>query len=326
MTSIPDKQGTEYYRQYLSPQGKTFYDEINTQMKGGSYTGIISFPIFHPEQAGADCFAAYKAIRDDHPEYFFLGRQCEFVQKGNTGSLTYPVLYSTESIHRIQIQMRKQVYRLIRGTAYVPEIEKEKIIYERIAKKLSYTDHSDERDHNIVGPVLLSNGVCEGHNALLMMCLRRVEIPCIKVYGKTSEGGWHCWAIAWINGQPAHCDVTWDSPTEGIVGFNYMNLSDDQIGIDHFDFKSGHIPVCRSEELTYHRHFGNYVSSFNDLSRYMKAASGCKKKTLLLHFDYSPLSGNLISEVSKAIALNPYYSNTRIYSHPVSGNITIIKD
>ena len=77
-----------------------------------------------------------------------------------------------------------------------------------IARKLSYNNHSDVRDHNIVGPILMSSGVCEGHNALLLLCFRRIGIPCIKVYGKTKTDGWHCWTIAWINGTPVHCDVT----------------------------------------------------------------------------------------------------------------------
>lgn len=326
MITKPDKQGTEYYRNYLSVQGKRFYDRINAQIQNGNYSGNTSFTVIDLEKASSDCFSAYKAIRDDHPEYFFLGSQCEFVRRGNNGSLTYPVLYSADNIRRIQSRMRKQICRLVRGTAFLPEIEKEKMIYERIAKKLSYTDHCDERDHNIVGPVLLSNGVCEGHNALLMLCLRRVEIPCIKVYGKTPKGGWHCWTIAWVNSQPVHCDVTWDSPIEGIVCFNYMNLSDKQISRDHFEFRGRHIPVCRSENLTYHSYYGNCVRSFADLSRCLSNASGCKGKTLLLHFDYSPPSGDFAREVGKALANNRCHRNISIYSHPTSGNVTIIQN
>lgn len=107
------------------------------------------------------------------------------------------------------------------------------------------------RDHNIVGPVLLSAGVCEGYNALLMLALRRVGLPCIKVYGVGKSGGGHCWSVVWLEGEPVHCDVTWDKPSRGAVRFAYLNRSDCQIARDHGDFRRPGIPVCRSERWNY---------------------------------------------------------------------------
>ena len=70
-------------------------------------------------------------------------------------------------------------------------IERETLIYERIARSIAYTNNGDVRDHSIVGPVLLSTGVCEGKNALLLLCFRRIGIPCVKVYGRTKTDGRH---------------------------------------------------------------------------------------------------------------------------------------
>ena len=74
-------------------------------------------------------------------------------------------------------------------------IEQEALIYKRIAKRINYANHDDAKDHNVVGPILMSSGVYEGHNALFLLCLRRIGIPYIKVYGKSKKGGLHCWTI-----------------------------------------------------------------------------------------------------------------------------------
>lgn len=243
--SVPEKFGSEYYRGFLSRQGKMIYDTINAQLLRRDFSGQTMFSSSDPSSAASDGFAAYKAIRNDHPEYFYLGYECKFVNIGRRSTLKYPILYSDEIIARIQQQLRKSICSIVRGTAYLNKIDKEKLVYERIAKMLTYTNHNDVRDHNIVGPILLSTGVCEGHNALLLLCFRRIGIPCIKVLGNTRSEA-HCWTIAWINGNPVHCDVTWDNAKGGHVRFRYFNLSDAKISIDHFDFKSSMIPVCES--------------------------------------------------------------------------------
>ena len=225
MAKIPEKLGSEYYRGFLTRQGQAFYDRINAQLLRGDYSGKTTFSISNPETSASDCFAAYKAIRDDHPEFFYLGFQSEFTRRGRIGTLEYPILYVSEIIDRIRQQVRKKICRIVRGTADLSVFEREALVYERIAKNIAYTNSGDVRDHSIVGPVLTSEGVCEGQNALLLLCFRRIGIPCIKVYGRTNTDGWHCWTIAWINGISVHCDVTWDGAKEDILRFDYLNLS-----------------------------------------------------------------------------------------------------
>lgn len=236
MKTVPGDLGRFFYRALLTEQGKQFYDCMVTQFERKEYAGHVPVKIRDQGSAAADAFAAYQAIRDDHPEYFFLGDRCEFVYQGHKGMLHCMILYSASIIERVQLQLRKTISRLLRGTAFQSPLECEKTVYERIAQKLTYEDHHDMRDHSIVGPLLTSSGVCEGYTALLMLCLRRLEIPCIKIYGKTKEDVWHCWCLVWMNEEAMHCDVTWDKPYNGVVQFRYFNLNDQMIAKDHFDF------------------------------------------------------------------------------------------
>lgn len=324
MTKIPEKLGSEYYRSFLTPQGQAFYDRIHTQLLRRDYTGQTIFSIDQPETAAADAFAAYKAVRDDHPEYFYLGLKSRFTWLGRSGTLKYPILYAPDRIERIRKQLRKSVYLLVRGTAALGTLDRETLVYERIARKLTYTDHNDIRDHNIVGPILLSSGVCEGYNALLLLCFRRIGIPCIKVYGKTKSDGWHCWTIAWIDGVPVHCDVTWDRMTEGIVRFDYLNLSDEEIAADHHDFKGSHLPVCTSQTLGYYDRNGLCVYSFSELTRRLQQNRAAGVSPILLHFGYTPASGDCLKEIQRALAAG-HTGGYKLYYNPDLKNVAIKK-
>lgn len=202
-------------------------------------------------------------------------------------------------------------------------IDREILVYERISKKLAYSNHSDVRDHNIVGPVLLSSGVCEGHNALLLLCFRRIGIPCIKVYGRTNTDGWHCWTIAWINGIPVHCDVTWDGTEEGLVRFDYLNLSDNQISGDHYDFKCARVPECTSEALSYYSCRGLCVHSYSDLKARLKKDSQRGISPILIHFSYRPASGDCLKEAQRAFSEERISGNHRLYYHPTLKNLAV---
>ena len=324
MSSQPRNFGSEHYRGFLSRQGQSFYDQLNQQFLREDYSGQTRFRLSEPETAASDGFAAFKALKDDHPEYFFLGFQSEFTRCGTNGTLTYPILYSHDVIKRINQQLRKSIYRIVRGTAHLQVIKREILINERIAKKLSYTNNSDVRDHSIVGPVLLSSGVCEGHNALLMLCLRRIGIPCIKVYGKTEKDGWHCWTVAWVDGLPVHCDVTWDGASEGVVRFNYFNLTDKQIALDHYCFRSKRVPVCESEGMDYYSYYNLRVKSFNELRQRLRTESK-RDLPIRIHFDYHPVCGDYFKEAQKAITAEQISGRHSLCFHPTTKNLIIKK-
>lgn len=247
----PRMLGNYYYRDQLNDQAQAFYDSILSRFHSQDYSGVIPLRVMQPATISADCHAAFRAVRDDHPELFFLGTQYELTRKGDQATMKCDMLYTPDRIRRVQRQLTKRIWQITGDTSGLPQAERERIAYERIAKQLTYVNNDDHRDHNIVGPVLLSAGVCEGYNALLMLCLRWMGIPCIKVYGKSQKDRWHCWSIVWIHGIPVHCDVTWDKPHNGTVFFDYFNLSDDQISRDHFSFRADNIPGCTSEELNY---------------------------------------------------------------------------
>ena len=175
MSTAPERFGSSFYRGLLPAAEQGLYDAMLTRFEGGDYSGKLRLRTGESEAV----FRAYSALRDDHPELFWLGGRCAFTPQ--TGDMRCAVLYTPDQIGRIRYQLRRCLFQLVRGTAGLPPVEREILVYERIARRLTYINNGDVRDHNIVGPVLLSAGVCEGYNALLMLALRRVGLPCIKV-------------------------------------------------------------------------------------------------------------------------------------------------
>ena len=274
MAGIPFDLGRCFYRNRLSLQGREFYDtlaemagrqlealtliitsgeikkstnyyedehdrEARRQMAVSSLSAYA--PVSDLRMIKIDLREAFWALRDDRPEFFFIGdKKPEYRLLGDRAELIIYLLYTFEEMVRLQGLFIEKIGEVTAGTEKMSEILGERTIYKRITNQVSYVDHKDIRDHNAVGAVLKNEAVCEGCNALFMLCLRKAGIPCIKVYGKSRRHRAHCWTVVWIDGAPKHCDATWDLSGQS-GGLRYFNLNDHQIRVDHSDIHYGRL-------------------------------------------------------------------------------------
>lgn len=242
---VPESLGARWYRDQLCPQSQDIYDRVHFQLARKDYSGKTSFPF----PSGTPCdiaFAAMRALRRDHPEFYFLGDwEVTRHPQAGTATLRYISYYSPEIIARIEPLLQRALRRYTHGIKSMSVLEREATIYERICTTLKYIDNDNASNYNITGPLLFGGGVCAGITDLLILCLRRSGIPCIRVRGKAgATAGLHAWCVAYIGGVPVHLDPTWDLNEHGCQ-FKYFNLSDRQIAnFNHFDYKS---PRCPSE-------------------------------------------------------------------------------
>ena len=107
MNRVPSEYGGSFYRDKLTEQGKYFYDCLVSHFARGNFSSAVNVKIHKCDTAFSDGFAAYKAVRDDKPELFFLGNQCEFVWCGSKGTIKCTILYS-------DVLTLSFMYRLIR--------------------------------------------------------------------------------------------------------------------------------------------------------------------------------------------------------------------
>lgn len=271
--SEPRALGRYFYGDRLPRQARRFYDVLDSRLAGGDYRAEVPLTLEERDRADRDAFAACKALRHDRPEYFFLGRKMTFVYcGGREGRLRLQILYTPAEIETLKTTFRQKMLPLMAGTADKSLVQREELIYSRLARQLRYQNTRSEQEHNLVGPMLASRGVCEGQNALLLYCLRRAGVTCVQVLGKGRTEN-HCWAMVWLNGEPVHCDVTWEKPGKGVMLYRYFNLTDEQIARDHSGFAGQNLPACCTETYSYYRLHGHSVCSLAELAGHLRSGA-----------------------------------------------------
>ena len=271
--SEPRALGRYFYGDRLPGQARRFYDVLDSRLAGGDYRAEVPLTLEERDRADRDAFAACKALRHDRPEYFFLGRKMTFVSSGGReGQLRLQILYTPAEIETLKTTFRQKMLPLMAGTADKSLVQREELIYSRLARQLRYQNTRSEQEHNLVGPMLASRGVCEGQNALLLYCLRRAGVTCVQVLGKGRTEN-HCWAMVWLNGEPVHCDVTWEKPGKGVMLYRYFNLTDEQIARDHSGFAGQNLPACCTETYSYYRLHGHSVCSLAELAGHLRSGA-----------------------------------------------------
>ena len=131
MSTAPERFGSSFYRGLLPAAEQELYDAMLTRFEGGDYSGKLRLRTGESEAV----FRAYSALRDDHPELFWLGGRCAFTPQ--TGDMRCAVLYTPDQIGRIRYRLRRCLFQLVRGTAGLPPVEREILVYERIARRLT---------------------------------------------------------------------------------------------------------------------------------------------------------------------------------------------
>lgn len=271
--SEPRALGRYFYGDRLPGQARRFYDVLDSRLAGGDYRAEVPLTLEERDRADRDAFAACKALRHDRPEYFFLGRKMTFFYcGGREGRLRLQILYTPAEIETLKTTFRQKMLPLMAGTADKSLVQREELIYSRLARQLRYQNTRSEQEHNLVGPMLASRGVCEGQNALLLYCLRRAGVTCVQVLGKGRTEN-HCWAMVWLNGEPVHCDVTWEKPEKDVMLYRYFNLTDEQIARDHSGFAGQNLPACCTETYSYYRLHGHSVCSLAELAGHLRSGA-----------------------------------------------------
>lgn len=234
-----------YYQRLPDSQAKALYWEMRDSIVSGNVSG--SFDLKQHQADGNTVRAALNAgsaLRLDRPDFFFLGHRHSAELNGTRLNLSFQTDYTPKQIAWITRRVDRYLRDLERAVMSPTAWETERKVYELIAKRYTYKNNHEPHDHNIVAPLLTKSAVCEGYTSMMMLALRKVGIPCIRVSG-TSRGENHCWNIAWVDGRPCHLDVTWDSPVAGKVAYRYFNLTDAEIQLDHNITTPG-TPICSS--------------------------------------------------------------------------------
>jgi len=128
------------------------------------------------------------------------------------------------------------------------DLQKEKAVHDYIVNntrydKINYNKGTvPDKSYSPYGVLIKGTAICEGYAKATALLLNMAGIESMVV-----SGGGHAWNIVKIDGKYYHLDTTWDDPVsssgENILRYDYFNLSDEEIGKDHF-WDKGNCPAC----------------------------------------------------------------------------------
>ena len=257
-----------YYYEQLTEKEKQVYRDFYQGIKNcESVIRTITYP--NVEKAMG---RIYEAILADNPHIYYLNQTEIHYAYGPSKVEIYPsYLFSKPQIAAYNQQLQQRANAIVSEVTLAAgrdEQKREKALYEYFAKHFKYHHASLQskdlivlgKAHSLLGVFLEGKAVCEGFAKAFKFLMNAMDMKCIVVNGHAGSGpdSGHTWNIVKINNNPYHVDVTWgiNISADGIVRYDYLNLSDEDISIDHRDFAG--VPKCASRKLIYDKTGGAY--------------------------------------------------------------------
>lgn len=233
----------------------------------GDYNTTIKFD-FNITKNEAE--RAYNLYRQDYPQHFWRGTQYTITREGD---LVTKITFNNSMFNgnAIRINTLKQQVEskadsvLSKLNDDMSDFEKEIVIQKYLIENTIYAE--DKNSHNLLGPLVDGIAVCEGYSLAFQYLMRRAGVPCITIMGSFG-GESHLWNMVEIEGDYYHIDVTADDPVvesgEQILTFDYFNLTEAEITIDHtIKNTSFDIPAANSKEFEYFTQTNQVYNNFS---------------------------------------------------------------
>ncbi len=170
---------------------------------------------------------------DDYLHSSTKGNMWSASGSDNDAVLTFTVGYDTTYQQELEISGRvNQILASILSVGMNDEA-KAKAIHDWVVLNVAY-DTSYER-HSIYDALFAGSAVCEGYALLMFKMHESCGIP-VRIVSGEGKGEAHAWNLVYLCSAWFHVDATWDDPIPDVLGrlrYNYFNLSDNQIAVDH---------------------------------------------------------------------------------------------
>lgn len=269
-----------YYYGKLTTKEKKIYKDFYDGIKNCENV-IRTITIPNPDKVMGRIF---NAIIADNPHIYYVEQsmiQYTYSPLGIEIRPQYVFLKSqmTSYSQRFQEKANEIVTEII-AVAGNDELKREKALYEYFVKHFEYDkDALNTKDpmklckaHSLIGVFLEGKAVCEGFAKAFKFLMNAMDMKCIVVngYADWDYASGHAWNIVKLNNKPYHVDVTWavSRNSEGVVWYDYLNVSDNTISIDHKGFSG--VPKCTSDDLDYYKTIAPQIDNTIHLKNHIK--------------------------------------------------------
>lgn len=311
-----ERHAFQYYRACLKPQLLPFYDTIlDGLLRVQSeirlrHTGSVNFN------------DVWSAVLLDNPKIFYA-TEVIVESNGLYGSYTLKpkYLFSKSDIDIYMKRVQSFLEKVGKRFDGLSEYETECGIHDLLCRNVEYEDQG-EISHTILGAILYKKCVCDGFSKLAKLLFDYVYIDSHiisgQAYNQNSSLEPHAWNIVKINGAFYHLDITFDKTmTQKNTRYDYFNLTDADIKIDHVYNVSEH-PNCCKTDYNYFYIEKRFMHTKGDLEKLLrnKLAHGEE----MLHFKTpQPQKGNAIDAINSIIT-NVLSLQRKTYTYEIVPN------
>lgn len=223
-----------YYKNQLNKEKQNAYHQILTGLTALS----PRFPVLR--LAGEELDDVFVRLRLDHPEIFYVsGFTFRFYPQASSVEFCPDYLFDKGRIRAHQQAMQARITKLCRPALELDDWAKERFIHDFICRNVRYDKLKKAYSHEIIGPLGQGVGVCEGIAKTVKCLCDYLGLWCITVLSDNAPDQGikyrHAWNVVRLGGAYYHLDATFDNSLglDGVVRYDYFNLSDTQIAWDH---------------------------------------------------------------------------------------------
>jgi len=318
MINVLPSDSNPYYFSRLSELYKQIYSAMLSCMV--SYSRSVRVP-----SQTMDVFSGiFNHILCDNPAVFYV-KSFRLVTDKRSGICTFSpdYLYSRAEAMRLADKFRDflGVFNPLRNAN---DFDKEIGIHDFCVKKLTYDTSFGPYSHSIIGPILKQSAVCDGLAKFIKLAFDYVGVRSLVVMGQANNPARanrvenHAWNIVRINKKNFHLDATFDmGVTKKQVRYDYFNLSDSWISIDHE--LPGGLPKCTVSGQDFYAIRNMTASSPSEFIAIIRKNLLQGVKTFVVKFTYLKYSPKTHDELLQ-IALNQY---TRLFLSGVSLSVSM---
>lgn len=233
-----------YFRNILSIKERMVYDYL--------LSGFISYQtnIKIPKIETSRMLDIFQNVLLDNPIIFFVESVTYQIINNQYCIMVIPKYrFDKNTIDSTIKALWEKCCEVISNNRNLPDLLKEEKIHNYLVSTVIYDYNFKTSSFECVGPLLFGKGVCEGISKAAKLLFDLLDIQSLIVIGKSdqnhSNSELHAWNIVKVNNDYNHLDITFDITLMAwdVIRFDYFNLSDDEILLDH-TILTKNVPRC----------------------------------------------------------------------------------
>lgn len=200
---------------------------------------------------------AILAVYDDNPDIFWLSDNYSITTSRSGTTLKLSSILSPKEIDDYTRILNEKVNEIVKSAQKnTSDYNIELFIHDYIVNNCKY-DKSEagplsNLKYTSYGCLINQRAVCSGMSRANQLLLNKLGVECRVIRGD-SRNEPHMWNVVKVNGDWYHQDVTWDNAPNPMNQYNYFNVNDAIIDLEHkkYDIYPDFAPLEKNKRYNF---------------------------------------------------------------------------